>query len=97
MKTIISYNVNGIRAAAKKGFLEWLQQESPDIVCLQETKAQPEQLDESLLNPDGYHTYWYPAEKKGYSGVAIFTKEEPKHVEFGMGIGLYDSEGRMGC
>ena len=75
MKTIISYNVNGIRAAGKKGFFDWLQQESPDIICLQETKAQPQQLDESFLKPDGYHTYWYSAEKKGYSGVALFTKE----------------------
>ena len=95
MKKIISYNVNGIRAAEKKGFLEWLQQASPDIICLQETKAQPEQLDDTLLKPEGYHTYWYSAEKKGYSGVALFTKEKPKHIEYGMGIESYDSEGRI--
>ncbi len=95
MKKIISYNVNGIRAAAKKDFFEWLQQESPDILCLQETKAQPDQLDESFLQPEGYHTYWHSAEKKGYSGVAIFTKEKPKHVEVGSGMEKYDLEGRI--
>lgn len=95
MKSIISYNVNGIRAAAKKGFFDWLQTESPDVVCLQETKAQPDQLDDSFQKPEGYHTYWYSAQKKGYSGVALFCKEEPKHVEYGMGIEAYDFEGRV--
>lgn len=95
MKSIISYNVNGIRAAAKKGFFDWLQTESPDVICLQETKAQPDQLDDSFQKPEGYYTYWYSAQKKGYSGVAILTKEEPKHVEYGMGIEAYDFEGRV--
>ena len=65
MKQIISYNVNGIRAAAKKQFFDWIQEENPDILCIQETKAQPEQLDNSFLKPDGYHTFWHSAEKKG--------------------------------
>ncbi|MEM6262092.1 MAG: exodeoxyribonuclease III [Bacteroidota bacterium] len=95
MKSIISYNVNGIRAAAKKDFFGWLQAESPDVLCLQETKAQPEQLDESFLKPPGYHTFWYSAEKKGYSSVAIFSKEKPLHVEYGCGIEKYDREGRI--
>ncbi|GAB4409075.1 MAG: exodeoxyribonuclease III [Bacteroidia bacterium] len=93
--SIISYNLNGIRAAAKKGFLDWLAQESPDILCIQETKAQPDQLESELIHPPGYHTYWYSAEKKGYSGVAIFTKQEPLHVAYGCGIEAYDSEGRI--
>lgn len=95
VKTILCYNVNGIRAAAKKGFFDWLQEVSPDIICLQETKAQPDQLDESFLKPAGYHTYWHSAEKKGYSGVALFSKEIPKHVEYGMGMEVYDNEGRI--
>ncbi|MEZ4771708.1 MAG: exodeoxyribonuclease III [Bacteroidia bacterium] len=95
MKKIISYNVNGIRAAVGKGFLNWLAEESPDIICLQETKAQPDQLDENLLHPPGYHTYWFSAEKKGYSGVAIFSKEKPLHVEYGCGMEKYDKEGRV--
>lgn len=95
MKNIISYNVNGIRAATKKGFFDWLKEENPDIICLQESKAQPEQLDEAVLNPEGYHAYWYSAEKKGYSGVAIFSKVEPNHVEYGCGIEAYDKEGRV--
>ncbi|MEL6848899.1 MAG: exodeoxyribonuclease III [Bacteroidota bacterium] len=92
---IISYNVNGIRAAQKKGFLDWLQAYQPDVLCLQESKAQPDQLDEKVLKPDGYHTFWYSAEKKGYSGVALFTKEEPQHVEYGMGVERFDAEGRV--
>jgi exodeoxyribonuclease-3 len=95
MKKIISYNVNGIRAASRKGFFDWLSAASPDVICIQEIKAKPEQLDETFLKPDGYHTFWYPAEKKGYSGVAIFSKEEPKHVEYGCGIEKYDQEGRV--
>ncbi|MEO0897409.1 MAG: exodeoxyribonuclease III [Bacteroidota bacterium] len=95
MKKIISYNVNGIRAAQKKGFYDWLKEEDPDIICLQESKAQPEQLTEEMLNPPGYHGYWHSAEKKGYSGVVIFSKEEPKHVEVGMGVQKFDMEGRV--
>jgi exodeoxyribonuclease-3 len=92
---IISYNVNGIRAAVKKGFLDWLKEENPDVLCLQETKAQPDQipiLDFTLL---GYQTYVFSAQKKGYSGVAILTKSEPDNVLAGMGIREYDDEGRM--
>jgi len=95
MQKIISYNVNGIRAASKKGLLDWLQEEKPDVLCIQETKAQKDQLDESVLNPDGYHTFWYSAQKKGYSGVALFTREKPNHVEYGCGIERFDFEGRV--
>lgn len=92
---ILSWNVNGIRAAQKKGFLEWLQKETPDILCVQETKAQPDQLDFEILNPPGYHVYWNSAERKGYSGVATFTKERPLKVEKGFGAAAFDSEGRV--
>jgi exodeoxyribonuclease III len=95
MKKIVSYNVNGIRAAEKKGFFDWMKFYNPDILCVQETKAQPDQLDESWVNPNDYHGFWHSAEKKGYSGVAIFTKEEPKHIEVGCGIEKYDKEGRI--
>ena len=95
MKRIISYNVNGIRAAMKKGFMEWLTATNPDIVCIQETKAQADQIPVMEFKAAGYHTYTYSAVKKGYSGVAILTKEEPKHVEYGMGIEKYDFEGRF--
>lgn len=92
---IISYNVNGIRAAINKGFLDWLKQADPDVLCLQEIKAQEDQLDLSLFEEAGYpYTYWYSAEKKGYSGVAILSKTKPDHVEYGTGIGYMDAEGR---
>lgn len=94
-KKIISYNVNGIRAALKKGFAEWLQNENPDIVCIQETKAQPEQIDSELFKSLGYYSYWFSAQKKGYSGVGILTKTEPDRIEYGMGIQKYDDEGRF--
>lgn len=92
---IISYNVNGIRSAMQKGLVEWMAQESPDIVCLQETKALPEQVDCHLFEELGYNLYWMSAEKRGYSGVAIFSKPKPKHVSFGCEIQLYDCEGRV--
>ncbi len=93
---IISWNVNGIRAVQKKGFLDWLDTESPDILFLQETKAQPEQLDGELVYPMGYHTYFHSASvKKGYSGVALYSKEEPLEVIKGMGIEKFDGEGRV--
>jgi exodeoxyribonuclease-3 len=92
---IISYNVNGIRAAINKGFLEWLQYENPDIICLQETKAQKEQLNTSVFTELGYHQYWFSAQKKGYSSVAIFTKIEPIKVHYGIGIEKFDFEGRF--
>ncbi len=95
MTKIISYNVNGIRAAVKKGFIEWLVASNADIVCIQETKAQREQIPVMELEAAGYQTYSYSAVKKGYSGVAILSKQKPDHVEYGMGIEKYDNEGRM--
>lgn len=95
MKTIISYNVNGIRAALNKDWIAWLKAENPDIICLQEIKAHPEQLNLEIFSTSGYHHYWYPAQKKGYSGVAIFTKEKPDKVVYGCGITKYDDEGRV--
>ncbi len=92
---IISYNVNGIRAALKKGFIEWLQAANPDVLCLQETKAMKEQVDTTLFEEIGYkYQYWFSAQKKGYSGVAIFSKTEPKNVVYGTGIETMDFEGR---
>ncbi|MDP8211797.1 MAG: exodeoxyribonuclease III [Candidatus Zapsychrus exili] len=91
---ILSWNVNGIRAISKKGFLEWLQQESPDILCIQETKASPDQLSNELLNPLGYKTYWSSAEKKGYSGVSVFTKKTPVNVSEYLDVKKFDTEGR---
>jgi len=92
---IISYNVNGLRAAMKKSFVEWLAAANPDILCLQEIKANPEQVDFQQFEALGYKLFWYPAQKKGYSGVAIFSKTDPDHVEYGMGIEAYDFEGRL--
>lgn len=92
---IISYNVNGIRAAMKKGFVDWLSEENPDIIGLQEVKALESQVDTEIFKDLGYSIYWYPAEKKGYSGVAIFTKTPPKSVIHGMGHDKFDSEGRV--
>ena len=93
---IISYNVNGIRAAINKEFFAWLQATDADVVCLQEIKATPDQIiDIVILEQLGYKHYWYPAEKKGYSGTAIFSKTEPEHVEYGCGIEDYDREGRV--
>jgi len=92
---VLSWNVNGIRAAQKKGFLDWLEEKSPDILCVQETKAHPNQLDMQLLHPPGYHVYWNAAERKGYSGVATFTKKEPVCVKQGFGIKQFDTEGRV--
>jgi len=94
-KKIITYNVNGIRAALKKGFAQWLTDEAPDVVCLQETKANKEQVETAVFDHLGYHHHWFSAEKKGYSGVAILSKEAPKHVEYGCGNPLYDREGRV--
>ncbi len=92
---LLSWNVNGIRAAYKKGLLEWMQEASPDILCVQETKASPEQLPKQLLEPQGYHAYWDSADKKGYSGVGVYSKTRPSAVHTGMGISRFDSEGRM--
>lgn len=91
---LFSWNVNGIRAVQNKGFLDWFQQAKPDILTLQETKAHPDQLADALKQPDGYYTYWASAEKKGYSGVALYSKQEPVDVQIGLGIPEFDSEGR---
>ena len=92
---IISYNVNGIRAAIKKGFIDWLEKTNADVVCLQEIKATPEQFDQEPFEDLGYKfNSWFPAVKKGYSGVAILSKVEPKNVVFGTGIDYMDFEGR---
>src|SRR5688572_10187257 len=92
---IISYNVNGIRAAINKGLLEWIKSDPADIICLQETKCQKENVDHTLFNNLGYHDYWFSAQKKGYSGVAVFTKIKPDHVEYGTGHRVSDDEGRV--
>ncbi len=92
---IISWNVNGIRAAVKKGLFDWFKKESPDILCLQEIKAQPEQVPPHLRNTPGYHIFWNPGERKGYSGVATFTKEKPIDVKKGFGMEKFDKEGRI--
>ena len=92
---IVSWNVNGIRALAKKGFFEWLDQTRPDVLCLQETKADPAKLGDEILIPLGYHSYWGVAERKGYSGVATFCREEPVSHRIGLGIPRFDIEGRV--
>jgi exodeoxyribonuclease III len=92
---IITYNVNGIRSAMSKGLVEWVSATAPDVLCMQEVKALPEQVDTSAFTEMGYHLYWHPAQKKGYSGVAIFTKRQPDHVQVGCGIDIYDNEGRV--
>lgn len=91
----ITYNVNGIRSVIKKGMLEWLEATHADYVCLQEIKANPDQLDLSVFEAMGYQVFWYPAEQKGYSGVAILAKHPVKQVQYGFGIHKYDSEGRL--
>lgn len=90
----MSVNLNGIRSAAKKGFFDWLVTKNVDIVCIQETKAQEEQLQDQVFNPDGYYRDFFDAEKKGYSGVAIYSKIEPKKVITGLGWPCADTEGR---
>jgi exodeoxyribonuclease-3 len=93
--TVVTYNVNGIRSALSKGFAEWLAITKPDIVCLQEIKANPDQFDTSVFEQLGYFHYWNPAQKKGYSGVAILSKIKPKNVTMGCGNDTYDIEGRV--
>jgi exodeoxyribonuclease III len=92
---ILSYNVNGIRAALNKGFADWLHAAAPDVICLQETKAMEEQVDTAVFEDLGYQHHWHSAQKKGYSGVAILTKTQPLHVEYGTGIDHMDFEGRV--
>lgn len=92
---ILSYNVNGIRAAITKGFIDWLKTDPADIICLQETKATRENINHQALTELGYHDYWYSAQKKGYSGVAVFSKIKPDHVQYGNGHQVSDDEGRI--
>ena len=93
---IYSWNVNGIRSVAKKGFEKWFSDLKPDILCLQEVRAELDQAPESLQNPEGYFTYWNACrKKKGYSGVAVYSQIEPDIVNYGMGIEEFDEEGRM--
>ena len=91
---IISLNVNGIRAAARKDFFDWMHKQNADVVCIQETKAQEHQLTDDLFRPEGYYNYYFDAEKKGYSGVALYCKKEPKTVTTGLGWDIPDREGR---
>ena len=92
---IISYNVNGIRAAINKGFIDWLRESNTDVICIQETKANKEQVEINLLEKIGYHNYWFSAQKKGYSGVAIFSKKPPNNIIYGTKINHIDYEGRV--
>ena len=94
MFRIISLNANGIRAAARKGFFDWLEAQDADVVCIQETKAQIHQLTDACFDPAGYHSYYEDAEKKGYSGVAIYSRHKPKRVVRGYGDPEFDNEGR---
>ena len=93
--TIISYNVNGIRSAISKGLDQWIAETNPDILCLQESKAQPDQADLSFAEAMGYQAFWHSAEKKGYSGVVTLTKIQPDSVVTGLGMEKYDQEGRI--
>lgn len=92
---IVSYNVNGIRAAIKKGLIDWLKSYPIDVLCIQETKATPDDIDLALFTELGYHIAWYPAQKKGYSGVAIFSKKKPNQIFYGNGYEMSDYEGRV--
>lgn len=83
---VISANLNGIRAAARKGFFDWLNQVNADVICIQETKAQEHQLEDKLFNPPGYYRYFFDAEKKGYSGVAIYSKKKARSSAYGLGL-----------
>ncbi|MBD3240581.1 MAG: hypothetical protein GF331_08355, partial [Chitinivibrionales bacterium] len=92
---IISFNVNGIRAAHRKGVLDWLVSDAPDVFCVQETKAHPEQLAKGIVDVGGYRSYWaWSTARKGYSGVGVYTRHEPRHVQVGLGIERFDREGR---
>jgi exodeoxyribonuclease-3 len=96
---LISWNVNGIRAVGRTCFVDWFEKQEADIICIQETKAQPEklpaQLEEKLLHPGKYHSFWHSAQKPGYSGVALYTKKEPLRIQYGLGVPEIDSEGRV--
>ncbi len=94
MLRIITANLNGIRSAAKKGFFEWANTQSPDILCIQELKAQEADLDSALMNPNGYHGFFQYALKKGYSGVGLYSKKAPDSIKIGFDDGEFDAEGR---
>ncbi|HLU15441.1 MAG TPA: endonuclease/exonuclease/phosphatase family protein, partial [Burkholderiaceae bacterium] len=94
MLRVISINLNGIRAAVRKGFLEWLPAQNADFICMQELKAQDANLTEDMRNPAGYQGYFHYAERKGYSGVGIYTRHQPKQVIEGLGVAEIDAEGR---
>jgi exodeoxyribonuclease-3 len=91
----VSLNLNGIRAAAGKGLTEWIAAENPDAICFQEIKATPEQIDTAAFENLGYRCFWYPAVRKGYSGTAILSRVQPEFVSKGMGVDLFDAEGRV--
>jgi exodeoxyribonuclease-3 len=95
MVRLVSWNVNGIRAAIRKGFWEWLHADAPDLLCLQETRIHTDQLTREMRNPPGYHSYWATGEKRGYSGVATFSRYEPQAVRAGLGDSRFDVEGRV--
>lgn len=92
---IVSYNVNGIRAAIRKGLIDWMKTDPADVICLQETKAEKENIDHTLFAELGYHDYWFSAQKKGYSGVAILTRIQPDNIQYGTGHKVSDDEGRV--
>jgi len=94
MFRVITANTNGIRSAAKKGFFDWLQTQNADVVCIQETKAQRDQLEDEIFCPQGYHCHYFDAEKKGYSGTALYSKQQPDRVITGLGWASADTEGR---
>lgn len=93
--TIYTWNINGIRAIAKKGFLDWVKECKGDIICIQETKAQPEQIPDEIKSIKGYNSYWFSAQRKGYSGVGTYTKIKPEKTNFGFGNEKFDIEGRV--
>jgi exodeoxyribonuclease-3 len=95
MKKIITYNVNGLRSAISKGFMDWLKQENPDVICLQEIKMQEDQADKMSFEFLGYHQIWHSANKKGYSGIAVLSREKPDSFSIGIGIPEFDFEGRL--
>ena len=90
----LSWNVNGVRAATRKGFIDWFEETKPDVLCLQETKARPDQVDAIVAEPPGYHAVWAPAVKPGYSGVATYSRQPPDEVVIGLGDARFDDEGR---
>jgi len=92
---LISYNVNGIRSSIRKGMMQWLHSASPEVVCFQELKVQSDQIPSGDFESLGYHTFWFPAQKRGYSGEGIIARRKPDAVILGMGIDRYDQEGRM--